>query len=156
MLQVKVTFENAAQEIMDAEDNTTKDHNAALEDTSDDEETNVFIRTRLSKVKHRISQNRDQHRENAHKFNFKPEKVNEMLVNDAESPSTPSNHHKRHTHRKFIEMQHQLYKLQQSLRSNEEIDMRVSRPKRDGQKLDGGNYNIFTVLQLGRCMFFES
>lgn len=131
---------------MDTDDNTTKDHNAAIEDTSDDEETKVAIRTRPIIAKPKAVHKSAKQGEQSQKFTLKPEKVREMLASDAESPITPSNHHKRHTHRKFLEMQHQLYKLQQSLKSNEEIDMKVNRPKRDGQKLDGGTH-LF-ILQL--------
>lgn len=113
--QVKVTFENA-QEISDIVD--ARDLNTAAEDVS--EETEVFIRTRLSKAKE------------------KDVKKNVTLRSLEDIPISKAKHHKRHIRKKFVEKQQELYKLQQVLQSDEEVNMAVTRIKRDGQILDGG------------------
>lgn len=131
---MRVTFENAAQEILDTNDSFLhKDLNAAIEDTSDIEETNVVIRTRLSRGRQKLARKQQNKHNNLEKFN-------NLHMTETDATTKPTNHSKRHAHRKFIEKQQQLYKLQQSLKSDEEIDLKVNnRPKRDtGQKLDGG------------------
>lgn len=132
--QVKVTFENAAQEIIDSNDTFPRiDPNTATEDTSDIEETEVVIRTRLSRGRQKLAK---KHRNNTKNL----ENFNDLHINQVESSTKPLNHSKRHAHKKFLEKQQQLYKLQQLLRSDEEIDLKVKRPKRNTQrqKLDGG------------------
>lgn len=134
---MRVTFENAAQEILDTNDTLLHtDLNAAVEDTSDIDETSLVIRTRLTRGRQKLAKKLHN---NTHPKNNLEKYQNLHMTEPSESTTKSANHSKRHAHRKFIAMQQQLYKLQQSLKSNEEIDLRISRPKRDtGQKLDGG------------------
>lgn len=106
-----------------------------MEDTSDIEEANVAIRTRLNSGRQKLA--KKQHKKQNHTL----EKHNDLHMTHAvESSTVSTNHSKRHAHRKFLKMQEQLYKLQHSLKSGEEIDLqKVVRVKKDtGQKLDGG------------------
>lgn len=117
--KVKVTFETRAQEIHDSlgviEEGHQSNHddpNTAAEDES--ELPNDDLIKDLDRLKGVISE--------------------ENPTNKSQS----ANHTRRHARKKFLQKQEELYKLQESLNSNEKIDMHISRLKRDmGQLLDG-------------------
>lgn len=136
--RVKVTFENAAEEIVSSDDGlVNNDPNTAAEDTSDVQETNVFIRDRLSRRKQRLQQkvHRNKNNSTEHRNNSRLEVMN---TQNSSINTNSTGHHKRHARHKFSENQERLYKLHQTLKPNEEINMKINRVKRDGQMLDGG------------------
>ncbi|KRT79459.1 hypothetical protein AMK59_8425 [Oryctes borbonicus] len=122
--KVKVTFETRAQEIYDHDilDPNPKDTNTAAEDESDGENYD-FINDF-----HKISHGNSQEGTN---FNSTKKSGSHLHKNI-------SSHNRRHARKGFLKKQEELYKLQESLNSNEEIDMHVTRNKREtGQRLDG-------------------
>ncbi|GJQ85996.1 hypothetical protein Trydic_g14940 [Trypoxylus dichotomus] len=126
--KVKVTFETRAQEIHDHDipgetrNSSVKDTNTAAEDDSDD--GNGDLITDLHKIRNANS------RESTNSNNTK--KLHSHLHRNR------TNHSRRHARKKLFEKQEELYKIQESLNSNEEIDIHITRTKREtGQRLDG-------------------
>lgn len=146
-LKVKVTFETKAQEIHDSmgdikNSNTNiTDYNTAVEDNS--EVKNDDLIRDLYKLRNNTS----------------PDYIKLNSTKETHLPlnGPRANHTRRHARKKFLENQEKLYKLQESLNSNEEIDIHINRTKRQtGLILDGGIEHGGTALNYTPHMSGES